>query len=130
MRRWFPLIIIIPVIEMILLYLSGKFIGLLPTLLIVIATGFIGFRLARSQGASILMRIREDLSHGRIPGERAIEGFLILIGGIFLVFPGYLTDLAGFLLMVPQWRRKLIHAFQKWITYRFQRGHFFFMFRR
>ena len=130
MRSWFPLIIIIPIIEMFLLFLSGKYIGILPTILIVIATGFIGFRLAKSQGTSILIKIREDLSYGRIPGEPVMEGFLVLIGGIFLLFPGYLTDLAGFLLMIPILRRKIIIGIRRWLLHQFQKGNLIFTFRR
>lgn len=130
MRRWFPLVIIIPIIEMYLLFLSGKYIGFFPTLLIVIATGFIGFRLAKSQGTSILEKIRQDLSYGRPPGDRVLEGFLVLIGGIFLLFPGYLTDLAGLILMIPLVRRRLTGVIRKWLLHEFQKGNIIFTFRR
>ena len=130
MRQWLPFVIIIPIIEIFLLYLSGKYIGFLPTLLIVIATGVIGFRLAKSQGIMILVKIREDLSLGRIPGDRVLEGFLVLMGGVFLLFPGYLTDLAGFLLLIPLVRRKLTNVLRRWIMHQLKKGNFIFTFRR
>jgi UPF0716 protein FxsA len=129
-RPWFPLIIIIPIIEIYLLFLSGKYIGFLPTLLIVIATGMIGFRLAKSQGTSILIKIKADMSYGRMPGDSVLEGFLVLLGGIFLIFPGYLTDLAGFLLMIPFVRKRFVNILRKWIMKQFQKGNFSFTFRR
>ena len=130
MRQWFPLIIIIPVIEMFLLFLSGKYIGIFPTILIVIATGFIGFRLAKSQGTRLLYRIREDVSYGRMPGDVILEGFLVLIGGIFLLFPGYLTDFAGLLLMIPLLRRKILGLMRKWLMRQFKNGNFIFTYRK
>jgi len=115
---------------MFLLFLSGKYIGIFPTILIVIATGFIGFRLAKSQGTRLLYRIREDVSYGRMPGDVILEGFLVLIGGIFLLFPGYLTDFAGLLLMIPLLRRKILGLMRKWLMRQFKNGNFIFTYRK
>ena len=102
---------VVPIIELMLLIKIGEYIGTLYTITIVIVTGIAGASLARSQGLSVLNRIRFELSEGRIPGEEIINGFCVLAGGIMLLTPGLITDAIGFLLIIPV-TRKLI---QTWI---------------
>ena len=69
-----------------------------------ILTGAWGAYLAKSQGYSILARIQAETAAGRVPTKELIDGLLVLIGGIVLLTPGLLTDLAGFCLMLPGFR--------------------------
>ena len=105
--RLLVLFITVPLIELYLLIRLGKLVGLGPTIGLVILTGFWGAYLARSQGHSILARMQREIHAGRAPAGELIEGVLVLIGGIVLLTPGLLTDLAGFALMVPGIRRKI-----------------------
>lgn len=93
--------IVVPVVELAILIEIGSRIGLLPTLLLIGATGIVGATLARNQGMIVYTKIREKLSGGQIPAHNLIEGLLILIGGITLLTPGVLTDIIGFLLIIP-----------------------------
>ncbi len=102
--RLLILFIFIPLVELYLLAIVGSRVGLLATVMIVILTGAWGAYLARSQGYSILARIQSELAAGRVPTAELIDGLLVLIGGIVLLTPGLLTDLAGFCLMVPGFR--------------------------
>ena len=102
--RLLILFITIPMVELYLLAIVGSRVGLLATVMIVILTGAWGAYLARSQGYSILARIQSELAAGRVPTAELIDGLLVLIGGIVLLTPGLLTDLAGFCLMVPGFR--------------------------
>jgi len=102
--RLLILIIFIPLVELYLLAIVGSRVGLLATVMFVILTGAWGAYLARSQGYSILARIQSELAAGRVPTAELIDGLLVLIGGIVLLTPGLLTDLAGFCLMVPGFR--------------------------
>ncbi len=104
------LFIAVPLIEMALLVLIGQFIGFLPTLGIVFLTGFLGALLARSQGLLVLARIRAELAAGRVPAESLVEGLLILVAAAVLLTPGLLTDLFGFLCLVPATRRPIRRA--------------------
>jgi UPF0716 protein FxsA len=101
------LFIITPVIEMAVLIELGKRIGTLQTIGIIVITGIIGASLAKSQGLRIYRSISESVDHGELPHNHLIEGLLILIGGALLITPGILTDIAGFLLVIP-WTRKLV----------------------
>jgi UPF0716 protein FxsA len=103
--RLLILFITVPLIELYLLVSMGRIVGPIPTIGLVILTGFWGAHLARSQGHSILARMQREIQDGRVPTEELIEGVLVLIGGIVLLTPGLLTDLAGFALMIPSTRR-------------------------
>ncbi len=106
---------IVPVVELAVLLKAGRIIGVLNTIAIVILTGIVGALLARSQGIMILQKIREDLEKGMMPGDKLIDGALILCGGILLLTPGFITDFAGFITLVPFTR----HYVKRWIVKNF-----------
>ena len=93
--------VILPVVERALLIRLGQGAGLLPTLLLVVATGVLGAALARREGLRTLLQIRSDLRGGRFPMGRLLDGVLILVAGALLLTPGVLTDLVGFAFLVP-----------------------------
>ncbi len=105
--RLLLLFTIIPFIELIVLIEVGKRIGTLTTLGIIILTGILGASLARAQGVLIISKIRDELSMGKIPTDSLIDGLLILIGAAFLLTPGFITDISGFLLLFPASRAVL-----------------------
>lgn len=94
----------LPLLELAILVKLGTVIGFWPTMAIVVATGFLGALLAQMQGLWVWTRIQRELRAGRMPGSELVDGFMILVGGIVLLTPGLLTDLFGFLLLVP-WTR-------------------------
>jgi len=102
--RLLLLFILIPLVELFLLVVVGGRIGLPATILLVVLTGAWGAYLAKSQGLSILAKIQSEMAAGRVPTTELVDGLLVLIGGIVLLTPGLLTDLAGFSLMVPVFR--------------------------
>ncbi|TDX59135.1 FxsA family protein [Orenia marismortui] len=99
--RLLLLFTLIPMIELSLLIRIGSYMGLLPTLFLVAVTGVIGVSLAREQGFLVVSKIRKSLDSGKLPADSLIEGLLILIGGVMLLTPGLLTDISGFLLIIP-----------------------------
>ena len=103
-RRLLILFIIVPLVELYLLAIVGGRVGLPATILLVVLTGAWGAYLAKSQGLSILAKIQFETSAGRVPTAELLDGLLVLIGGVVLLTPGLLTDLVGFLLMVPSFR--------------------------
>jgi len=102
--KLFLLFTLVPLLELWILIKLGSLVGTLPTILIVASTGFAGVLLAKSQGLTVLNRMRHDMKQGILPGNKLIDGVCILIGGAFLITPGLLTDLLGFSLLVPQTR--------------------------
>ena len=75
--------------------------GLGPLILSIIITGIIGAYVASRQGGSTWRRAQERMASGQLPGKELAHGVMILVGGVLLLTPGFITDIAGFLLMVP-----------------------------
>lgn len=94
----------VPLIEIALFIQVGGFIGLWPTLLIVVITAVLGTYLVRSQGQMALNDMRNSFSEMRDPTEPLAHGAMILIAGALLLTPGFFTDAVGFLLLLPPFR--------------------------
>ena len=101
------LFVTVPLVEFFLLVRIGSKIGFLPTILIIVVTGFIGAWLTRVQGRHALNRFREATAGGRLPHREVVDGIMILVAGAVLLTPGFLTDVAGFLLLVPGVRSRV-----------------------
>lgn len=104
------LFIIVPAIELILLIQIGQWIGTLPTLGLIVFTGMLGAFLTRRQGVQVLTRLRTELQTGQLPAEAIFDGAVILIAGALLLTPGILTDLVGFMCLIPASRRLIRQA--------------------
>lgn len=118
MLRLLLLFVLVPLTEMVLLIEIGKRIGTLPTLGLIFFTGVLGAWLARRQGLAVLERVREETRAGQVPAGPLIDGVLILIAGAVLITPGILTDIFGFLCLVPSARAVL----KRWLRERFERA--------
>ena len=93
--------IIMPILELAVLFKIYEKVGLTETVALMIITGFIGAALTKWQGMSVLKKIRIDLAEGRMPAPRLIDGVMIIVAGLLLITPGLITDTVGFLLLVP-----------------------------
>ena len=107
----------IPLVELYLLLQIGSVFGVLNTILLVIITGILGAYLAQQEGLRTLERIRALMSRGEMPSEPLIDALLILVAGFVLVTPGILTDMLGFLMLIPATRAPI----RKWIRGRLER---------
>ena len=110
---------IIPIIEIYLLIEIGSIFGALTAIILVILTGFLGAFMARMQGLQTLFRIQESLREGRMPSGELLDALLIVIAGIVLLTPGFLTDSAGFLLLIPTTRNSIISWLQRKIELKY-----------
>src|SRR5687768_16079416 len=104
MRFLFLLIIVLPIAELMLLIEVGQEIGVLPTVLIVLATASSGIAILRRQSVSTLRRAQQRMQGGEMPGREIMEGFLISIGGALLLTPGFITDVFAICLLLPPTR--------------------------
>jgi UPF0716 protein FxsA len=102
------LFVAIPIVEIALFIQVGGWIGLWPTLAIVVMTAFAGTALVRTQGLGTLDRLRRSLAEGRDPMGPIAHGALILVAGVLLLTPGFFTDGVGLALLVPPIRDALI----------------------
>ena len=110
---------IIPIIEIYLLIEIGSMFGALTAVTLVILTGFLGAFLARMQGLQTLYRIQESLRESRMPSGELLDALLIVIAGLVLLTPGFLTDLAGFLLLIPATRNSIKYWLRRQIELRY-----------
>lgn len=97
----FALFIAIPLIEIGLFIQVGGFIGLWPTLLIVLLTAMVGTWLVRQEGARALMDLRQSLNEFSDPTRPLAHGAMILFAGALLLTPGFFTDSVGLALLIP-----------------------------
>ena len=104
-------IILIPAIEIYLFIKIGASIGALNTVLLIFVTAFIGIYYARAQGLSTLNQGLLKMVKEQLPIYELLSGALIAIGAIFLIIPGFATDLVGFLIIFPPTRKLIFKKF-------------------
>jgi UPF0716 protein FxsA len=108
------LLIAIPILEVWLLVQVGQRLGLLPTVLILIVEAVIGVLLMRHEGSRAWKALNDAFTNGKVPTGELADAALILVGGVLLMLPGFLTDIIGFLFLLRWTRpfaRKLIAFF-------------------
>jgi UPF0716 protein FxsA len=113
---------IIPLAELALLIKIGQEAGLFNTIALVIITGLIGAALARSQGFGIIQSIQAELAQGQIPADSLIHAAFILAGALLLLTPGIITDIFGFVLLIPFTRTILKAYLKKYFRRKINRG--------
>jgi UPF0716 protein FxsA len=98
------LFIVVPIAELYVIIQVGQWIGLLPTLALLLADALLGSLLLRHQGRSAWRRFNATIAEGRFPGREVADGVMVAVGGTLLLTPGFITDIFGFLLLVPPTR--------------------------
>ncbi|MEO0862141.1 MAG: FxsA family protein [Pseudomonadota bacterium] len=93
--------ILVPIVEIALFIQVGGWLGLWPTLLIVVLTAMLGTYLVRQQGVAELARLQRSLNELKDPTGPLAHGAMILASGLLLLTPGFFTDGVGFALLVP-----------------------------
>lgn len=110
------LFLLTPAVELGLLIQVDRLIGFWPTIGLIIATGLAGSYLARREGLNTWRGLNERLNTGDLPGKELMDGVIILVAGALLVTPGVLTDVFGFLGLLPPTRalirRVIVRRFQ------------------
>ena len=101
----FLLFILIPLLDIWLFILLGGFIGVYPTLFVILLTAILGTFLVKTQGINVLKEIQSKFNELENPTEPIVHGAMILFAGALLLTPGFFTDTVGFLLLLPKVRR-------------------------
>lgn len=107
----FPIFVVVTLAEIYVLVSVGQAIGGLSTVLLVVITAFIGTSLLRQQGWSTMAKAQQSMAEGRTPAMEMLEGVVILVSGILLLTPGFLTDGLGLLGLMPWSRHYFINHF-------------------
>jgi len=98
------LFIVVPIAELYVIVQVGQAIGIWPTLALLLADALLGSFLLKHQGRGAWRRFNEALAQGRFPGREVVDGLLIVVGGTLLLAPGFITDIAGLILLIPPTR--------------------------
>ncbi|CAM3089127.1 FxsA family protein [Vibrio neptunius] len=101
----FPILLLmfifVPIIEIGLFISVGGYLGLWPTIALVLITAFVGASLVRSQGLQTLMSVQNRLQQGELPAQQIVEGVMLAVSGVLLLTPGFMTDALGMLVLLP-----------------------------
>ena len=107
MNTFFLIFIVLPALEIFFMIKIGSEIGALSTLALIFLTAILGVFFARVQGIQTLKSGLVNLYQNKVPIYELISGASIAFAAILLIIPGFLTDLIGFILLVPFTRRVL-----------------------
>ncbi len=108
------LFIVVPIVELYVIIQVGEWIGVLPTLALLLADALLGSLLLRHQGRGAWRRFNAAIGEGRFPAREVADGLMIAIGGTLLLTPGFVTDIFGLIFLIPPTRaivRRLSRAY-------------------
>lgn len=113
------LFIVVPILELYVIIQVGQWIGVWPTLALLLADAILGSLLLKHQGRTAWRRFNEALAARRFPGKEVADGALIIVGGTLLLTPGFLTDIAGLILLIPPTRALVRRVLRRYTVGRF-----------
>lgn len=113
------LFIVVPIVELYIIIQVGQLIGLVPTLLLLVADAVLGAMLLRHQGRGAWQRFNLALKERRFPGREAADGLMIAIGATLLLTPGFITDIFGLILLIPPSRAIIRRLMRVYVGRRF-----------
>jgi UPF0716 protein FxsA len=116
------LFIVLPLLELWLIFRLAGATSWGVTFLVVIGTGVLGTAMAKRQGWKIWKQISQHLSRGEMPGDILLDGILLMVGGILLITPGLITDCIGFLILIPFTRTLIRNHVKKRLSRAVNRG--------
>jgi UPF0716 protein FxsA len=105
------LFLLVPVAEIAVFIQVGSRIGAGMTVLLVVVSAVVGVWLVRRQGLATASRVQAMVARGESPALGMLEGLALLAAGVLLVIPGFLTDIAAFVLLIPPLRRGIIRLY-------------------
>ena len=107
----FLIFIFIPIIEISIFITIGSKIGVFNTISIIILTAIIGIFFIRRQGISLLFNAQRNMRDGIFPTQEIKGAIFLLVSGLLLITPGFLTDIIGLMLIIHPTRKFFLHVF-------------------
>jgi len=100
-------LILVPIVELYVMVQVAGVIGALPTVVLVVAMCLAGAWLMKVEGLGVLRRMQRQLNAGEMPTAEAVNGVMIVVGGLLMLVPGFVTGIIGLLLLLPPVRALL-----------------------
>lgn len=116
--------------EVFVFAMIGGLVGVWETFVLIILTSLLGAYLAQREGRRVWEYARYRLANGEVPTDSILDGICIFAGGLFLILPGFLTDVLGLFLLLPITRPIAKLLILKWIRRLIGNGDVRFYFRR
>jgi UPF0716 protein FxsA len=110
------LFVVVPLVELVVIIQVGQLLGTWPTIALLVADSILGAWLLRREGRRAWRQFRQALEQARWPGDEVTQGALIIVGGTLLLTPGFVTDVVGFLLLLPPTRAVLSRILRARLT--------------
>jgi UPF0716 protein FxsA len=108
--------VVVPVAEIYLLIQVGQVIGGWWTVVLLLASGFLGGYLVKHEGARTWRALQTALAERRMPARELADAALVLVGGTLLLTPGFLSDVAGFACILPVTRPLMRRVLTRIVT--------------
>jgi UPF0716 protein FxsA len=110
------LFVVVPLVELVVIMQVGQLLGTWPTIGLLVADSILGAWLLRREGRRAWQQFRRALEQARWPGDEVTQGGLVIVGGTLLLTPGFVTDVVGFLLLLPPTRAVLSRILRARLT--------------
>lgn len=123
-RGILALFIIIPALELWGIIEMGQWIGGFATFALLLLTGFLGAWLIRVEGSKVWRQVQTQLQAGQMPGYTLLEGLCVLVGGVMLMAPGFISDFIGIILLLPITRPIFRIVIYRWLERKVRNGSF------
>jgi UPF0716 protein FxsA len=116
-RTLLALLLLIPLVDAFVLVaiVGSGVLTPLQTVALVVLTGLLGMILVRAEGRNTLVRFQRKAASGSAPTDELLDGGLLIAAGAFLLTPGLVTDLIGFVLVLPPTRYPIRLALKRWV---------------
>ncbi|HVV91619.1 MAG TPA: FxsA family protein [Solirubrobacterales bacterium] len=106
--------VVVPIAELYVIIQVGEWIGVVPTLLLLLLDAVLGAWLLKREGRSAWRRFNRALAERRLPAKEVADGFLVILGGALLIAPGFITDVFGVLFLLPPTRAVARRVLRRW----------------
>jgi UPF0716 protein FxsA len=116
------LFVVAPLVELAVFVQVAQWFGLLETLLLMILISVLGVLVVRHQGLGAYRRVRDQVRAGNLPAAELVNGLLIVIAGVLLILPGFISDIVAILLLLPPTRAFVRYLLQKHYAVRIASG--------
>jgi UPF0716 protein FxsA len=111
----FALFLVVPLVELAIAIQVGRWIGAVPTILLLLFESFLGAWIVRREGGAAWRALVASAESGKPPTRELADAVLVLIGGTLLLTPGFLTDIAGFAFVIPATRALVRRPVMRWL---------------
>jgi UPF0716 protein FxsA len=118
------LLLLFPFAEIYVLVKVVQRFGAVNTVFALLAFAVLGAGIARTQGRFIINNLRTTLAQGQMPTKNVLHGMFVFIGGLFFIFPGFLSKIVGAILVLPGSRHLVVAYVSQRLARKINTGQF------